>query len=84
VGNDVNGIKLVITTYYPTKIRLTLYMLVEYSWCAKCKRVNWNDLSEDITPIENGLRRRINGFRELYEGDTSHYHIIEVQITSGP
>jgi hypothetical protein len=41
--------------------------------CAKCKRVNWNDLSEDITPKENGLRRRINGFRELYEGDTSHY-----------
>jgi hypothetical protein len=37
--------------------------------CAKCKRVNWNNLSEDITPKENGLRRRINGFRELYEGD---------------
>jgi hypothetical protein len=24
MGNEVNGIKLLITTYYPTKIRLTL------------------------------------------------------------
>jgi hypothetical protein len=45
--------------------------------CAKCKRLNWNDLSEDITPKENGLRRRINGFRDLYEGDTLHYRLTD-------
>jgi hypothetical protein len=35
--------------------------------CAKCKRGNWNDpTTEEITPKENGLRRRIRGFNNLY------------------
>jgi hypothetical protein len=32
---------------------------------AKCKSENWN--REGITPLENGLRRRIKGFKRLYD-----------------
>jgi hypothetical protein len=33
--------------------------------CAKCKSRNWN--RGRITPEENGLRRRIRGFKTLYD-----------------
>lgn len=33
--------------------------------CAKCKKANWNG-EKDISPQERGLRRRIEGFKELY------------------
>jgi cytochrome c2 len=33
--------------------------------CAKCKRSNWD--RDEIRPKENGLRRRIRGFKELYK-----------------
>jgi predicted nucleic-acid-binding Zn-ribbon protein len=32
--------------------------------CAKCKGSNWK--RDEITPTENGLRRRIKGFKKLY------------------
>jgi len=35
--------------------------------CAKCKRTNWNDPTERITPYEVGLRRRIKEFNNLYD-----------------
>ena len=34
--------------------------------CAKCKKVNWNG-EEDISPKERGLRRKVNGLKELYD-----------------
>jgi hypothetical protein len=34
--------------------------------CAKCKTHGWNDETGNITPEENGLRRRIMGYGELY------------------
>jgi hypothetical protein len=33
--------------------------------CAKCKASNWD--RDDISPEENGLRRRIKGFKQLYK-----------------
>ena len=33
--------------------------------CAKCKSENWN--REAITPQEKGLRRRVRGFKRLYD-----------------
>ena len=36
--------------------------------CAKCKKYGWNDEGGNITPEENGLRRRIKGYEELYAG----------------
>jgi hypothetical protein len=33
--------------------------------CTKCKSKNWND--EKISPQERGLRRRVRGFKELYD-----------------
>jgi cytochrome c2 len=41
--------------------------------CAKCKRHNWNDKKEGITPEENGLRRRIKGMKKLYEYSSSYW-----------
>lgn len=34
--------------------------------CAKCKKYGWNDKGGNITPEENGLRRRIKGYENLY------------------
>jgi hypothetical protein len=34
--------------------------------CAKCKKHGWNDESGNITPEENGLRRRIKGYKDVY------------------
>lgn len=41
--------------------------------CAKCKRANWFD-GDVMTPEEVGLRRRIEGFKELYCQDYDKYH----------
>lgn len=35
--------------------------------CANCKRTNWNDPSKAFTPEELGLRRKIKGFRNVYQ-----------------
>ena len=40
--------------------------------CARCKKNNWNG-EKDITPEERGLRRRIQGFGELYRHAGSHW-----------
>ncbi len=39
--------------------------------CARCKRMNWNHgQGNQISPKENGMRRRIKGFNKLYENDS--------------
>lgn len=46
--------------------------------CAKCKKRNWNDKNEAITPEENGLRRRIKGMKKLYEYSSSYWDMPSV------
>ena len=43
--------------------------------CAKCKKRNWNDKKEGITPEENGLRRRIRGMKKLYEYSSTYWNM---------
>jgi hypothetical protein len=41
--------------------------------CAKCKKRNWDDEKDGITPEENGLRRRIRGMKKLYEYSSTYW-----------
>ena len=43
--------------------------------CAKCKKCNWKDKKEGITPEQNGLRRRIKGMKKLYEYCNSYWNM---------
>ena len=46
--------------------------------CAKCKKRNWDDEKEGISPEENGLRRRIKGMKKLYEYSSSYWNMPSV------
>ncbi len=50
--------------------------------CAKCKRRNWNsgESQRDLRQ-ENGLRRRIKGFKEIYANARSYFCRDEYDIT---
>jgi|SRR6185437_6108541 len=39
--------------------------------CAKCKTSNWD--RDAVSPKENGLRRRIKGFKQLYKHAGSYW-----------
>ena len=39
--------------------------------CAKCKTSNWD--RDAVSPKENGLRRRIKGFKQLYKYAGSYW-----------
>ncbi|MGC1133649.1 MAG: hypothetical protein WA941_12565 [Nitrososphaeraceae archaeon] len=49
--------------------------------CAKCKRTNWNDPTERISPYEIGLRRKIREFFKLYDLEYDYFNKDRVMIT---